>query len=169
MNEFVEGLTADAYMTFDNYSYLRQELRNAYPTYSIDRYLDANGDEVLRFTERKRLNLPKKQSIVANNTYRYFGWRANVGYENRFGLHRVSANAAFRYTQEEATGSSQDSKDANFTFRANYNYDKRYMLEGTLSAMGSNKFEKGSQYFFARAIGAAWVLSNESFLKNMKK
>lgn len=169
LNEFVEGLTADAYMTFDNYSYLRQELRNAYPTYSIDRYLDANGDEVLRFTERKRLNLPKKQSIVANNTYRYFGWRANVGYENRFGLHGVSANAAFRYTQEEATGSSQDSKDANFTFRANYNYDKRYMLEGTLSAMGSNKFEKGSQYFFARAIGAAWVLSNESFLKNMKK
>lgn len=168
LNEFVEGLTADAYMTFDNYSYIRQELRNTYPTYSIDRYLDNNGDEVLRFTERKRLNLPKKQTIASESTYRYFGWRANVGYENNFGIHGVSANAAFRYSQEEATGNAQDSKDANFTFRANYNYDKRYIVEGTLSAMGSNKFDKGNQYFFAQAVGAAWVLSNESFLKNSK-
>lgn len=167
-NEFVKGLTADAYMTFDNYSYMRQELRNAYPTYSIDRYLDDSGDEVLRFTERKKLDLPKKQSIVSDNTYRYFGWRANVGYENSFGVHGVSANAAFRYTQEEATGNSQDLKDANFTFRGNYNYDKRYMIEGTLSAIGSNKFEQGNQYFFSRAIGAAWLLSNEAFLNNAK-
>ena len=36
---------AEAYITFDNYSYLRQQLRNDYPTYSIDRYLNAAGDE----------------------------------------------------------------------------------------------------------------------------
>lgn len=78
MNEFVEGLAAEAYITFDNYSYLRQQLRNDYPTYSIDRYLNAAGDEEIRFTERKKLNLPKKQSIASNSTYRYFGWNARV-------------------------------------------------------------------------------------------
>ena len=59
LKSLTEGLTANAYMTFDNYSYLRQQLRNAYPTYSIERYLDDEGEEVLRFTERKKLNLPK--------------------------------------------------------------------------------------------------------------
>ena len=53
----------------------------------------------------------------------------------------MGANAAFRYTAEEATGSSQDLKEGNFTFRANYAYNKRYMLEATLAAMGSNRFQ----------------------------
>ena len=30
-NKYVKGLTFNAYVTFDNYSYLRQELRNTYP------------------------------------------------------------------------------------------------------------------------------------------
>lgn len=113
LNEFVEGLAAEAYITFDNYSYLRQQLRNDYPTYSIDRYLNAAGDEEIRFTERKKLNLPKKQSIASNSTYRYFGWNARVKYNRSFGLHDMGANAAFRYTAEEATGSSQDLKEGN--------------------------------------------------------
>lgn len=168
-DELAKGLTAGAYITFDNYSYLRQELRNSYPTYSIDHYLDDNGDEVTRFTERKRLNLPKNQAIKADNTYRYFGWRANVSYINNFGMHDISANLAFRYTNEEANGNSQDLKYNNYTLRLNYGYDKRYMIEGTLSLMGSNKFKKGDQYFFSNAIGAAWILSNESFIRDIKE
>lgn len=168
LNEYVKGLTAEAYMTFDNYSYLRQSLRNDYPTYSIDRYLDDNNDEVIRFTQRKKLNLPKKQSIASNNTYRYFGWRANIGYANRFGAHDLSAQAAFRYMKEEATGSSQDIKEDNFSLRVNYGYDDRYLIEGTLSAMGTSRFEAGRRYFCAYALGAAWVLSNESFLKGVE-
>ena len=168
LNEFVEGLAAEAYITFDNYSYLRQQLRNDYPTYSIDRYLNAAGDEEIRFTERKKLNLPKKQSIASNSTYRYFGWNARVKYNRSFGLHDMGANAAFRYTAEEATGSSQDLKEGNFTFRANYAYNKRYMLEATLAAMGSNRFQGDNKYFFAHSVGGAWIISNESFLKDMK-
>lgn len=168
LNQFVRGLSADAYITFDNYSYLRQQLRNDYPTYSIDRYLNDSGDEEIRFTQRKKLNLPKRQEISSNSTYRNFGWYANAKYSNSFGLHDVSANAAFRYTAKEAIGSTQDTKESNFTLRTNYGYDKRYLLEVTLSAMGSNRFHKDNRHFFAQSIGAVWVLSNESFLKDVE-
>ncbi len=164
LNEFVEGLSAEAYMTFDNYSYLRQSLTNKYQTFSIDRYLDDNNEEVIRFTQRQQLNLPKKQTIGDNDTYRNFGWRANVSYVKSFGDHDFAANVAYRYFKEEMTGNSQDIKNDNFTLRLNYDYNNRYFLEGTLSAMGSNRFEKGNRYFMGYSIGAAWVLSNEDFL-----
>lgn len=86
-------------------------------------------------------------------------------YNRSFGLHDMGANAAFRYTAEEATGSSQDLKEGNFTFRANYAYNKRYMLEATLAAMGSNRFQGDNKYFFAHSVGGAWIISNESFLR----
>ena len=168
LKSLTEGLTANAYVTFDNYSYLRQQLRNAYPTYSIERYLDDEGEEVLRFTERKKLNLPKKQSISSNDTYRNFGWRANVNYEHSFDLHDVLAEAAFRYTTEEKTGNTQDVKNGTFTFRGNYAYNKRYFVEGVLSAMGSNRFSGSNRYFFAYAIGGAWMISKEDFMKDVK-
>ena len=42
------------------------------------------------------------------------------------------------------------------------------MLEASLAAMGSNRFQGDNKYFFAHSVGGAWIISNESFLKDMK-
>ena len=78
------------------------------------------------------------------------------------------AEAAFRYTTEEKTGNTQDVKNGTFTFRGNYAYNKRYFVEGVLSAMGSNRFSGSNRYFFAYAIGGAWMISKEDFMKDVK-
>lgn len=166
-NKYVKGLTFNAYVTFDNYSYLRQELRNTYPTYAIDTYKDLDGETITRYTQMKKLNLPKKQNIASNNTYRYFGVRADVGYARTLGLHDFSAIAAFRYTKNEMTGMTQDFKDANMSLRLNYGYDKRYLAEVTMAGMGSNKFDKDNRFFFSPAVGASWIISNEDFMKEL--
>ena len=166
-NKYVKGLTFNAYVTFDNYSYLRQALRNTYPTYAVDTYTGLDGEPVIKYTQLKELNLPKTQNIQSNETYRYFGFNADLGYAREFGRHDVSAVAAFRYTKNESTGMTQDFKDANATLRLNYGYDGRYLAEVTFAGMGSNKFRKGSRFFFSPAVGAAWVISNESFLKGV--
>lgn len=167
-NKYVKGLTFNAYVTFDNYSYLRQELRNTYPTYAIDTYSDLDGETITRYTQMKKLDLPKTQKIASNNTYRYFGMRADIGYERTLGVHDFSAIGAFRYTKNEMTGMTQDFKDANISLRLNYSYDKRYLAELTLAGMGSNKFDKNDRFFFSPAVGASWIISNESFMKEAK-
>lgn len=167
-NKYVKGLTFNAYVTFDNYSYLRQELRNTYPTYAIDTYSDLDGETITRYTQMKKLDLPKTQKIASNNTYRYFGMRADIGYERTLGVHDFSAIGAFRYTKNEMTGMTQDFKDANISLRLNYSYDKRYLAELTLAVMGSNKFDKNDRFFFSPAVGASWIISNESFMKEAK-
>lgn len=168
LNESVEGLSAKAYITFDNYSYLMQQLRNTYSTYSIDRYLNEAGDIELRFTERQKLNLPKNQSISSSQTYRVFGWNAYLDYKHTFNeTHNLGFSTGYRYNTEEQTGNSQDIKEGNFSFRANYAYDKKYLFEATLAAMGSNKFKKGDKYFLGYSVGTAWVISKETFMENV--
>ena len=34
--------------------------------------------------------------------------------------------------------------------------------------MGSNKFDKNDRFFFSPAVGASWIISNESFMKEAK-
>lgn len=49
--------------------------------------------------------------------------------------------------------------------RVNYNFDDRYLLTVTGRRDGSSKFAAGNKYAFFPSVGAAWRISNESFLQ----
>ncbi|MVN21342.1 SusC/RagA family TonB-linked outer membrane protein [Mucilaginibacter arboris] len=55
-----------------------------------------------------------------------------------------------------------------FFTRANYNYDKKYLLQATLRADGSSKFDPGHQWGYFPSGSAAWRISDENFMKNIK-
>ncbi|MFI1773034.1 SusC/RagA family TonB-linked outer membrane protein [Thalassobellus citreus] len=50
--------------------------------------------------------------------------------------------------------------------RVTYNYSDTYILNGTVRRDGSSRFGPGKRYGNFGSIGAAWVFSNESFLKD---
>lgn len=143
----------------DGLYYFRQGQVNVYPTYAINMI---NGEP--EFRQMKQLNLQDDQSRLGEETRRTLGWRANVGYSNRFGKHDVAAMLAYHYYQDEVKGDAQDVKNTNTTLRLNYGFDNKYVFEGDWALMGSNRFEKGNRYFLSGAIGAGWILSNEAFL-----
>jgi TonB-linked SusC/RagA family outer membrane protein len=53
-----------------------------------------------------------------------------------------------------------------FFGRINYNWQQRYILNLTGRRDGSSRFGPGNQFANFGAVGAAWLFSNESFLKN---
>ena len=165
LSDWAEGLKAEAFVTFDNYTILRQELRNAYPTYSVLKYLDETGTQAYRIDQRKKLSLPKTQNIASDDTYRQLGWRASVSYDKTWNRHALSSNLSYKNYHQEKTGATQDNNNDILSFRNSYNYDKRYLAEVTVAMMGSNAFDKGSKHFLSGAAGVGWVLSNEDFLK----
>lgn len=50
--------------------------------------------------------------------------------------------------------------------RLNYNWDTRYILNITGRRDGSSRFGPGKQFAIFGAVGAAWLFSNEAFLKD---
>ncbi|MEJ8801071.1 SusC/RagA family TonB-linked outer membrane protein [Pontibacter sp. H249] len=51
--------------------------------------------------------------------------------------------------------------------RVNYDYNSKYLLEGTLRRDGSSRFGANKKYGTFYAVSAGWVLSEESFLQNV--
>lgn len=165
LNNYVPGLTAHAKVTFDDYTTLTQKQTNKYQTYMLDRYVDASGDLQKRYTMVQKTNLPKNQSISSSGTYRYLTVDGGADYKHDFDGNVLDLGASYKYMLEEKTGSAQDVKNMNIAFRASYDIKNKYMFEGTVAGMGSNKFDKGNRFFLAYSAGAAWVISNEDFLK----
>lgn len=62
-------------------------------------------------------------------------------------------------------GSSKGQNDLQSYFgRANYSYNDKYLLTATLRVDGSSKFGLNNKYGYFPSFGAAWRLSNESFI-----
>lgn len=55
-----------------------------------------------------------------------------------------------------------------YFFRANYKFDNRYILSFSVRADGSSRFGENNRYGYFPAGSAAWILSEENFLKNNK-
>jgi TonB-linked SusC/RagA family outer membrane protein len=50
--------------------------------------------------------------------------------------------------------------------RINYNWENKYIINGSFRRDGSSRFGPGNRYGNFGAIGAAWLFSKESFIKN---
>lgn len=164
-NKYVKGLTANGFLTFDNYTYLQEKLVRNYRTFAPRTYLDETGEMQTEYTLVQKLEpATDTKNIPQNETTRALGWRANIAYENEFNLHHIAAVLGFRYYKNEQKGNNYDIANNNYNLRLNYNYDRRYFAEVNLVYMGSNKFMDGHKYFLSPTAGIGWVLSNEDFL-----
>ena len=158
-----QGLSISASVAYNNYvadssvksrNYARYALsagENAgeylYTQYGTDEPLEAS--EGFR-TDWSRINL-----------------RASLDYERSFGRHDVTAGAFFLCDTYRQYGERSDMKYANFAAHATYAYDQRYIAEIAASYMGCDDFAPGHRFGFFPAVSLGWVLSNESWLKDV--
>ncbi len=90
-----------------------------------------------------------------------------LGYDRVFGKHALTAVANMHISGYNGDGLySYKYHYVNYNGRVNYNYDNRYVAEFGFSYFGNDSYAPGHQYAFYPTISAAWMLSNEEFLKN---
>lgn len=82
----------------------------------------------------------------------------NLGNDN-LGIGALPSRVASSYS---------DKKLLSFFARANYNYDNKYLLTATLRADGSTVFSKKNKWGYFPSVAAAWRISQEDFLKDIK-
>ncbi len=123
------------------------------------------------------------------NTNNYFV------YDNVFGKHGINATAGLSYQNSQTKTSSAEGKDfpsdayrmiasaarktdasssqsdyrfASYFTRLNYKFNDKYLLGLSARIDGSSRFGADNRYGFFPAVSAGWVLSEESFLKNIE-
>ena len=169
LDDYVQGLSASVKLGFDSYNSIYKGKSLDYSSYRIQ--TDSVGDlSLLKIGEDEVKNTESKFS---DNFWRNMAGYANIKYDRTFGDHAILADANFsmRRLAYKSTVSSnevkQDNKGLNAGLRVNYAFQNKYVLQLNSSYMGSDRFTVGNQYKLYNAVGAAWVLSEEDFLKDV--
>ncbi|MDR1896157.1 MAG: TonB-dependent receptor [Prevotellaceae bacterium] len=157
-----------------NSSYSGKRNYNPY-YYSLDSYNEITGDYTLY-----NLNPTNTTAALGNveadrdgSTKYYF--EARMNWDRKFGKHLLGLMAVAIAEENILTdGKSTDiyetlpERNAGISGRFVYDYDSRYFFEFSYGYNGSEKFTGDKRYGFFPAVGAGWILSNESFWSSMK-
>ncbi|MGN1245019.1 MAG: SusC/RagA family TonB-linked outer membrane protein [Muribaculaceae bacterium] len=140
----------------------------------------------------------KTTSELTKSTTNYYNyiWDNTLTYNDKFGDHKVGAMLGYSMRQQQyrylwgKASNVPEGKDEymylsqgdadgvtlgddgycyrgqSYFARLNYDYAGKYLLMFTMRADGSSKYQEKWGYF--PSVGAAWVMSQESFMQNQK-
>jgi TonB-linked SusC/RagA family outer membrane protein len=166
LNSVVKGLTITGSTSFDVFNNLISSKGGNAATYRLTTTpLGADTTQLVV----PALNVT---SMSMGNYYVLRRTAASVvaNYERLFGKHLITADASYYTALEEVKSYAnyQPAKMQDISFRGNYSFDNRYVLQLDLAYSGSGRMPKGKRFSLYPTVGAAWVASNESFLKGSK-
>ncbi len=91
------------------------------------------------------------------------------GFRNNFPSDDVPYLSAGGVDGQTNSGAGYDWAVQSVIGRLNYNFDERYLLEGTFRYDGSSRFPNDCKYGFFPSVGAGWRIANENFWKENEK
>ena len=166
----------------------RDDADSFYPsTHSM--FVEYTSDDMINRRGKYILESGKSSSLSAD---------LNINYNKSFGKHSIFANAgAFISESQYATyqhtaegfpnnnfaditfarqyaegstpvGISSLNREVSFLGALSYDYDNRYLVEGTYRASASSLYGKDNRWASSYSVGAGWNLHNEAFLKDVE-
>ncbi len=101
--------------------------------------------------------------------YGYMSYKGEAGYTRDFGKHHVNGSAYALYQSFiDQTGNYAATYDYRRLYTGAevlYNYDHRYALHLTTGYSASDYFPRSTRFLWTPGVSAAWIASNESFIK----
>lgn len=162
LSEFItKGLSVEASYYMDGYNLYRVEKSRNFLVWQYSKLADGTN---------KYTSFGQETSLATSGYYdvdRYNGLDANIKYNREFGKHGVNAMLLYnQQTTEFRQNNQSDMKYQNYAFYANYSYNNKYFIDVTGSYMGSDRFyDTNNRRLFYPAVGAAWIISGEDFMK----
>lgn len=169
LSSLLPGLKMDHMLAYDMTSFVRlsERVNKTYPLFEpVFNDEDATPDSLIQYG----LFDPSAGVSITGNTYdgRFYQY-SQLAYEKQFGMHYVDAGIvnSFRINNYRLDNASQqDIKNQDLSFRLHYSFNNKYHFDfietysGIMNVPAENRF-KGFP-----TVGAAWVISEESFLES---
>lgn len=161
-----KGLSLKLIGSFDA-SYASSTKRTKTPTI-YQMILNEAGEKEYKLINEGKPNLTDPQGNSSSGTKQIY-LEGSLNYNRTFNdIHDVQGMFLYMQKDRQSQGSGLPYKKQSWVFRTSYGYDKRYMIEASASVTGSENFAKGYRYGFFPSVGAAWYISNEDFMENVK-
>jgi TonB-linked SusC/RagA family outer membrane protein len=168
MKNLIPGLKSRTFVDFNTFYLLRIGKAENYTAYRID---PRTYDPVVGIASLTKAwdgvdqtNYAKLHDFYFQNYAAY----ESLTYDKKFGANYIMATATYRMSSIKRNGYEEPQREQAGIFTALYSYNDKYTVQGVLNYGGTSGFPTESEYSLSPSIGLAWIVSEESFMKNLK-
>lgn len=151
------------------FAYQTNSVGSLRTTQDYERWVRNDNKDALEFTKLgSQVNSPLAYS-KGHSYYYHLTYNIALNYDRTFGNHKVGALGYMYYqnlTKADVGGNLIFPYNRVHTgAEVSYGYNNKYFLKLDLGYSGSEQYARNVRYTATPAIAAAWLISNESFLK----
>lgn len=171
LDRVLPGLSATLRIGYDAQSTLYEDYSRTYQynvtTIPQEAWKDGELDRNL-VTDKTYGSPGKMGTDAATKSFaRRFHFDGGFNYQNSFGKHDLYTQLRWDYEFNDIMKTNCTIYRQNASWFTHYGFGKRYYADFSLVASGSNKLAPGHKWAVSPTFSAAWVLSNESFMKSV--
>lgn len=162
----VKGLSAELSIAYDNDAVFRETGSKSYAYEVNNLVLNPGTGAYETVTETKGDN--SALSISNKGLYSQYMrtvLEGKIAYDRTFGSHAVTGLLQYWQQSYVPMGRNNSRYRQSYMLAGSYNYDNRYVADVVINRMGTSVLSDGNKYRTYPAVSAAWILSNEAFMK----
>ena len=169
LSSVTEGLKASVQLGYDTWSNLYENHSKSfrYGSYSVTNFTGGVVDPAYASLSIEGNDSNMGTGSGNNDWTRRFFVIGNLTYDRSFGKNDLFGEFRYNYEFNDVTGTNTSLYRQNFSFLANYAYDKRYTAQVVLVYTGTNRLAKGSKWAFMPTGALSWNVSNEAFMEDV--
>ena len=161
-----KGLSAEVLVSFDNKGGMKETTSKSYRYMALNPSISPDGTLVTLpeyfGDDSKTLGHGQPFESLDMNT----DFQGKVSYDRAFGKHRINASVIYDMQSSVVNGRNNSWKNQSVIGNATYSYADRYILNAVISHSGSSYLPENDRFHTYPAVSAAWVASNEPFMRN---
>lgn len=166
LSGLTKGLGANFRIAYDNYSSIWEDHSKTYTYSGYTPVWNADGTPTYTMTTGGEPTEMGKDASI-NNWTRRFNFAGSLDYNRSFGKHDLYSQLKWDYEYRDSYGLNTTIYRQNISWYSHYGFNNRYFLDLALVGSQSSLLAPGHKWAFSPTISAAWVLSEESFLKDV--
>lgn len=180
LSSLVKGLELRASVAMTQTGYYQAGFYTSPGLYSLDNYDFETGLHTLKqFREGSRA-LTVDRDLTASQAATQMTYDARLMHNAAWGgsederLHQTAVTAVFNVLESSGypIGSillGLPHRNVGFSMLGTYGFKNRYFVEGSFGYNASERFHEDNRWGFFPAVGGAWVVSNEKWMRSVNK
>lgn len=169
LDAITKGLAASLAISFDNQGsmYEKSKKTYAYKEHSASINEQTGSLSYIPTVWGTNSAVLELSDQAFKSLYVETNFQGKLTYDRTFGKHHVSGAAIYDQYAYTTNGRNESKKRQSAILNAGYGYDNRYLLNAVATWSGSAYLPDGDKYRFYPAVSAAWIVSNEAFMKKV--
>ncbi len=169
LSGLTKGLSAELSVGFDNSADYWESMSQTYRYQKNTAQISADGTTLITpVSTLVGTNSSPNYSSSLGSQWRSFGAFAKVQYERKWQDLSMNSQLMFMHDQYVGNGQFSTSNRERINLYTHLGLYYRYFVDISLTGHGSNRLEPRNNMGLFPAVSSAWILSNESFMKNVK-